>query len=431
MTKTTHSTSGRKTRRDILKTASTAIGAAGVWSLAPRVALAQKKTIKIGLVTPTTGPLAFFAECDAYVVPQFRQAVASGLKVAGTTYNVELIVKDSQSNPNRAAEVAGELILNDKVDLMLAAHTPETVNPVSDQCEINGVPCLTTDAPWQSWFFPRHGDPAKGFKWTYHFFFGLEGIGPLFIDLWNEVPTNKVVGVLWPNDTDGNAFADPKNGLRPFIEKGGYTVVDPGRFDPSIENFSSQIAAFKAANVEVFTSVLDPPVFTNFWTQCAQQGWRPKVMIPGKSVEFPPIIKTLGPLAKNLCIEVWWSPYHPFHSGLTGQSSQELADDYTRKTGKPWYMVLGYKHALFELAADILKRAKAVTPDAIRQSLADSDYHSIIGTLSFKHGPVPNVCPTPLVGGQWQQATNGEMTLQIVTNKEYPLIKTTAKELPL
>ncbi len=431
MTKPRRPASARKTRRDILKAASTAIGAAGVLSLAPRVSFAQKKTIKIGLVSPETGPLAFFAECDAYLIPQFRQVMASGLKVAGTTYNVELIVKDSQSNPNRAAEVASELILNDKVDLMLAAHTPETINPVSDQCEINEVPCLTTDAPWQSWFFGRHGDPAKGFKWTYHFFFGLEGIGPLFVDLWNGVPNNKVVGVLWPNDTDGNAFADPKNGLRPFIEKAGYKIIDPGRFDPSIENFSSQIAAFKEAKVEAFASVLDPPVFTNFWTQCAQQGWKPKVMIPGKSVEFPPIIKTLGPLAKNLCIEVWWSPYHPFHSGFTGQSSQELADDYTRKTGKPWYMVLGYKHALFGLGVDVLKRAKAVTPDAIRQSLADSDYHSIIGTLSFKHGPVPNVCPTPIVGGQWQAATNGEMTLQIVTNKEYPLIETTAKELPL
>jgi branched-chain amino acid transport system substrate-binding protein len=421
----------RKTRREVMKATSGVIGAAATLIFAPNIVRAQAKTIRIGLVTPTTGPLAFFAECDTYVVPQFRQAVANGIKVGGNTYPVEVIVKDSQSNSNRAADVASELILKDKVDLMLAAHTPETCNPVSDQCEINEVPCLTTDAPWQAWFFGRHGDPAKGFQWTYHFFFGIEGVAPIFIDLWNGVPNNKVLGVLWPNDTDGNAFADPEHGLAPFATKAGYKLVDPGRFDPSIENFSSQIAAFKSAGVEAFTSVLDPPVFTNFWTQAAQQGWRPKVMAPGKSIEFPPIIKTLGPLAKNLCVEVWWSPDHPFSSHLTGQSSAELAADYTRKTGKPWYMVLGYKHALFEMATDILERAKAVEPGAIRDAIAAVNYDSIIGPLSFKNGPVPNVCTTPLVGGQWQQAANGEMQLKIVSNKEYPLIKTNANQLPL
>ncbi len=420
-----------KTRREVLKATSAVVGTAAAATLAPMLARAQGKTIKIGYVTPVTGQLAFFAEADAYVVPQFRQAMAQGVKIGSATYQIELVTRDSQSNPNRAAEVASDLILGEKVDFMLAAHTPETINPVSDLCEINEVPCLTTDAPWQSWFFPRHGDPRKGFKWTYHYFFGLETISSVFMDLFDGMPTNKTIGVLWPNDTDGNAFADPKNGMPPFIEKRGYKFVDPGRFDPSIENFSSQIATFRSAGIDCFTSVLDPPVFINFWTQCAQQGWRPKVMAPGKSVEFPPAVKALGPLAKNICVGLWWSPDFPFSSHLTGQSSRELGDDYTRKTGKPWTMALGYKHAIFELAADILKRTKAAEPDSIRQAMADTNYDSIIGNIDFKKGPVPNVCAPPIAGGQWQQASNGEMELKIVNNKEIPNVPTTAKQLPL
>ena len=57
---------------------------------------------------------------------------------------------------------------------MLVAGTPDTVNPVADQCEINQVPCVSTDAPWQPYFFGRGGNPAKGFDWTYHFFWGVE-----------------------------------------------------------------------------------------------------------------------------------------------------------------------------------------------------------------------------------------------------------------
>ncbi len=419
------------TRRRVLRGAAAMGAAVATTPLAPMIARAANKKLKIGYVTPVTGPLAFFAEADGYVLPQFRQAMANGINIGGTTYDVELIAKDSQSNPNRASEVASDLILGEKVDFILAAHTPETVNPVSDIAEINEVPCLTTDAPWQSWFFPRHGDPAKGFKWTYHFFFGLETVSAVFMDLFDGVPTNKKIGVLWPNDTDGNAFADPKNGMPPFIAKRGYTVVDPGRFDPSIENFSSQIAAFRAAGVECFTSVLDPPVFINFWTQCAQQGWRPKVMVPGKSIEFPPAIKALGPLAKNLCVEVWWSPDFPFSSHLTGQTSKQLADDYVAKTGKPWTMALGYKHAILELAADVLKRAKSAEPEAIRAALADSNYDSIIGNLNFKKGPVPNVCAPPIAGGQWQQQANGQMEIKVVNNKEIPVVPTNAQQLPL
>jgi branched-chain amino acid transport system substrate-binding protein len=422
---------GPASRRTVLKTAAGAAGVATAWLAVPAVLRAQARPIKIGLVTPTTGPLAFFAEADAYVIPQFKQAVAKGIKIGRNTHKVELIVKDSQSNGNRAAEVANELILRDKVDLMIAAHTPDTVNPVADACEVNEVPCITTDEPWQPYFFGRHGDPKKGFKWTYHFFFGAEGIIGCFIDLWNQLPTNKVVGALWPNDADGNAFADPGHGMPPIIAKAGFKLVDTGRFDAMAENFTAQIGKFKSEGVEIVTSVVPPPTFISYWTQSAQQGFKPKIIVPGKSAEFPSTVKALGALGKNVSIEVWWSPHHPFSSHLTGQTSAQLAAAYTKAINKPWTMPLGFKHALFEVAADVLKRAKALEPDAIRQSIVATNYASIVGPIQWKKGPVPNVCTTALVGGQWQDRGGKDLELVIVTNKDAPNIPVQAKLLPL
>ena len=100
--------------------------------------------------------------------------LGDGIVVAGEKHPVEILNRDSQSNPNRASEVAAQLINNDRVDIMVASSTGDTVNPVADQCELNGVPCITSDDPWQSWFFGRKGDPKKGFQWTYHFFWGFE-----------------------------------------------------------------------------------------------------------------------------------------------------------------------------------------------------------------------------------------------------------------
>jgi branched-subunit amino acid ABC-type transport system permease component len=104
-------------------------------------------------VSPQTGPLAGFGEADTFVLAGVRKAFGKGLRVGDATHPVEVLVRDSQSDPNRAAEVASRLILSDKVDLMLVASTPETTNPVSDQCEVNGTPCISTVAPWQPWFW--------------------------------------------------------------------------------------------------------------------------------------------------------------------------------------------------------------------------------------------------------------------------------------
>src|SRR6187431_1243324 len=215
-------------RRTLVKSGLGAIAAPTVLRVLP--AEAQSQVIKIGHVSPRTGPLAGFGEADGFILDQVRPILAKGLENGGKTYKVEIISKDSQSSGNRAAEVASELLLGDKVNLIVASATPDTTNPVSDQAEVNEVPCITTNCPWQPYFFGRKGDPKKGFTWTYHFFWGLEDVIASFLALWDELPTNKVVGGLFPNDADGNAWGDPNLGLPPALAKAGYKLHDPAGF---------------------------------------------------------------------------------------------------------------------------------------------------------------------------------------------------------
>ena len=134
--------------------------------------VAQDGVFKIGLVAPTTGPLAGFGEVqDGKPVPE------------------QIITKDSRSNPNRAAKVAQDPILNTGINLMLP--------------------------------------------------------GPL--------------------------------------AAAGCALTDPGRYQPMNNDFSAQIAAFKAAGCEIVTGVMIPPDFATFWAQAAQQGFKPKVATIGCS----------------------------------------------------------------------------------------------------------------------------------------------------
>ena len=396
------------TRRTVIQS----LAAASASSLA-LPAYARSKTIKLGFVTPQTGPLAIFAEPDGFVLEQVRKKVAGGIMIQGARHDVEIIVKDSQSSSNRAASVAQELIFDDEVDILMATSTPDTTNPVADQAELNEVPCITNDTPWQPHFFGRQGDPNVGFEWTYHFFWGLEDIISTFTGMWSQLETDKVVGALWPNDPDGNAWGDPNLGFPPVLADRGYELVDTGRFQNMTDDFSSQIAAFKKAGVDIVTGVVIPPDFTTFWTQAAQQGFAPKVATVAKASEFPQAVGTLGDRAHGLSVEVWWSPDHPFASGMTGQSSAELAKAYEAATGSPWTMPLGFKHSLFEVALDALSRAESTDPAAIRDAIAATKYNSIVGPIDFSAGPVPNIAKTPLVGGQWSM-DSGKPELKIV-----------------
>src|SRR5262249_38753836 len=161
-------------RRKVIKTA-VGVGAAGALTARKLIttALAAGRTVKIGIVSPQTGPLAAFGEADEWVLSKVRKALANGIAIASAQHPVEIIYRDSQSNANRASEVTAELIDRDKIDIMVASSTGDTVVPVADQCELNGVPCITSVDPWEDFFFGRKGDPAKGFEWTYHFFWGF------------------------------------------------------------------------------------------------------------------------------------------------------------------------------------------------------------------------------------------------------------------
>ncbi len=398
---------------------------------------AQAKTIKLGYVSPQTGPLAPFAEADAFILGNFQNAVKAGIKVGGKTYPVEVIVKDSQSNPNRAAEVAKELIVRDKIDLMLVASTPETTNPVSTQCEIEEIPCISTVAPWQPWFVGRQANPAGGppawtpFNSTFHFFWGLEDVIAVFTNMWSQVPTDKSVGGLFPNDGDGNAWGDKQIGFPPVLEKLGYTLTDPGRYQNLTDNFASQINAFKQAKVEIVTGVVIPPDFTTFWKQALQQGFKPKVASVGKAILFPVAVEALGSDGNNLSSEVWWSPNHPFKSSLTGASAKELAAAYEAATKKQWTQPIGFVHALFEVAVDVLQRTPQLgDTKAIIQAIAATNLNTIVGHLQWNGANLPpfaakNVAKTPLVGGQWR-LLNGKYKYDIVItdNRTAPEIPT-------
>lgn len=383
------------------------------------------KKIVIGFVTPLTGAVAGFAESDTFVVDQIRKTkqFANGIKAGSTTYPVEIIVKDSQSDPNRASQVATELITQNNADLIVVTSTPEVTNPVATVCEARGVPCVSTVVPWESWYFGRGAKQGTEFKWTTMFFFGLDEFGQCFIPMWNRVSNNKVVACMYPNDADGNAF---RTGFPPQMVKAGYRPVDGGAYPDGTTDYTAMIQKFKSQHCEIFSNAPIPPDFNVMWKQAAQQGWKPRLATVAKVLLFPADVVALGDLVVNVATDAWWTPYHPTKSSLTGQTAKQLADAFTASTGKQWVQALGSTYSLFEVAHNAFRAVSDPHDRAqVASQLKSMSYEGMCGKLDFTSGPVPGVAIIKPVGVQWKKGSGRfAYDMQVVdnsANKAVPL----------
>jgi len=389
--------------------ASTVAGGAAL-ALSGRTGFAQSSdTLKVGFISPRTGPLGGFGETDGYVLDLARKALANGLQAGGKTWKVEILDQDTQSDPSRAGQLAKDLINNQSIDLMLAVSTPETINPVADACEAAGIPCLSTVMPWEAWYFGRGAKPGapSPFKWTYHFGFGVEEFHKAYVSQWNLIETNKKVGVMYPNDADGNAI---RAHLAPALAKEGFTIVDPGAYETGTTDFTAQIALFRQEGVEIFNSFPIPPDFAAFWRQAAQQGLTQQIKICqiAKTGLFPSDIEALGDLGLNIGSAAYWHKAFPYKSTLTGVSGTELADGYETASGKQWTQQLGASLALLDAGFDALKASADVkSKEAIAKALSTLKTTTIAGKVDFTSGPVANVSPGPIIGTQWVKAPEG------------------------
>lgn len=414
----------RFSRRTALKT----IGAAATALAMPGIGRAQSAgKIKIGFISPLTGPLAPFGEADGYTVEKIKALLANGITNNGKTYEVEILVRDAQSDPNKSAEIAGDLILNEEVHLLIPASTTDVINSAADQAELYGVPSISSAAPWQAFVMPR-GGAEKPFEWTYHFFWGLEDALATFVGLWKSVETNNKVGMLFPRNADGETWGNMDYGLPPEVQKAGFETVIPSMFQPRTNDFSAQISEYKGAGCDIVGGITYVSDLKTFITQCSQQAYHPSVVTVAAALLFPSGIEAMGQLGEGMSSEVWWTPAFPFKSSLTGQVSRDIADDWEASQNKQWIQPLGYAHAIWEVAIDALKRAEdPLDRTSVRDALKATDLDTLVGPIKFSGETHPNICKTPIFGGQWVKSDKWMYDLKIVDNSVSKLIEPEAK----
>jgi branched-chain amino acid transport system substrate-binding protein len=95
---------------------------------------------------------------------------------------------------------------------------------------------------------------------------------------------------------------------------------------------------------------------------------------------------------------------------------------------KLWTQQIGFVHALFEVAVDVLYRtAQRGDSDASAKAIDETNLNTVVGHIQWNGANLPpfaakNVAKTPLVGGQWRLKDGNKYDIVITDNRTAPAI---------
>jgi branched-chain amino acid transport system substrate-binding protein len=387
------------------------------------------RPIRLGLVSAKTGPLALFGKADDWWTDFGHAAIRDGLLCGDRKlHQVTFVSRDCRSRADLAATAASDLISNGRVDMIMSSGGSGIVNAVASQAETLGCPCLSDFVQWRPFILDRGGAPDKPFKWTYAHAIGLEDLVANFVAMWEQLQTNRKIGLVFADNADGRLWADAATGLPPAATAAGYECVLSGLYPMPTEDFTTYIKEFQKNGCEICCGSMPTADFITFGKQAVEQDYKPKIVSVAGALLFPQAAEAVGASARNTAAESLWQPNWPYADSITGKTDQDLADDYMNKTGEQWTCAIA-QYAKFEWAVDVFKRAWSLTDgeDIIAQ-VRNTKLQTCRGLIDFtapidmtdvnrSKRPAENVYKAPVGGAQWVTGSTFAFEPRLLANE--------------
>jgi branched-chain amino acid transport system substrate-binding protein len=319
------------------------------------------REVKVGVISPVTGIYAVFAIADKWGLGLINKYLGDSFVLGdGMKHKVTWLLRDTQSDSNRAGQITSDLIMNDKADLLIVGGGPDTALPAATVAETIGCPLLGCQCPWQAWIFGRNKQLDSVDKWVYGSLFGIEQVSAGAVQIFNKISSNKVAAILLANTVDSEAWLEPGFGIVDTLKAAGYTIAPYSLYNQGTEDFTSLLSGYKKAGSELQFGSNPGKDFSVYWQQALQQAFNPKACIEIVGLGSYEDQVSLGDAANGMILGYGWHrsfPYSDIH--ISGMTNQQLADDYEAYTNSAWSgLILSYPRMGW--AVDVLKRTKNI-----------------------------------------------------------------------
>lgn len=196
----------------------------------------EAETIKIGAILAVTGGASFLGAPEAKTLEMLVEEVNEAGGIDGNP--VELIIKDSAANPEKAISFAKQLIEEDKVIAIIGPSTSGETMQIKDLCESYKVPLVSCAAA------EAIVDPVAGYvfktpqKDNY--------VAELIFRTMNDLDISRI-GVVAANSGFGNAG---KGQLEKYAPDYGIEIAIAETYDRAATDLTAVLTKIKAEDVQ-------------------------------------------------------------------------------------------------------------------------------------------------------------------------------------
>lgn len=342
-------------------------------------------SIKVGIILPTTGEKAKFGEIEKKSFEMALEEINAAGGVNGK--KLEFLFEDDTGRPDVARAAAEKLITKDKVVMLGGGYGSSETFAIAGVAQQNRLPFLVSTGS---------DNKITEMKWNYVFRLNQPvGDYPKALESFLvDVVKPQTAAILYENTNFGSSQSKV---FLETCERLKIKVVMSEGYQSGGVDFKPLLVKVKQANpdlVYMISYLMDASLLMN---QSMELKLNPKLFVGGGAgFTLPEFGQNAGKASQMVFSATLWYQTLPYPG----------AGDYYNKFVKRYNMDTEYHgaegYASAYVIADALKRAKAVTPDDVRESLAQTDMMTVFGPVKFvayEKMTNQNKLPTYLV--QW------------------------------
>jgi branched-chain amino acid transport system substrate-binding protein len=322
--------------------------------------------IKVGVVLPLTGSEAKFGEIERNSFLMALEAVNKAGGVKGRP--IELLIEDDTGKPDVGRSAVEKLISQDKVIFLTGGYSSSVTFGLCQMAQQRKIPFLVTTGS---------ADKITEQKWDYVFRINpaASEYPTALMGFLKDVVKPKTVAILYENSLFGQSSS---KAFSKDCEKAGYKILVKEGYEHGAVDFKPILIKVKAAKpdlVYMVSYVMDAGLLMR---QSKELDLNPKLFVGGGAgFTLPEFVQNAGPAAENVYSATLWVPNLPY------PGAKEYFDNYKAKFKTPTEYHGAEAYASMQVVADVLKRAKELTPAGVREALAATDTKTVFGPVKF------------------------------------------------
>ena len=326
----------------------------------------------IGEINPLTGALALQGT-------SIHQGIALAIEQQNARGGVDgrsiaLLTRDDEGRPERALAAAEELTGRRGAVALVGGYVDSLVGPIAEVADRARIPYLATASLDER--LTERGN---------RYFFRISSLSSYVrVTTGMTLDTLKAdnVAILYSHTPGASQLARRQ---KDALEKAGVRVSVYEPFAPGLSDFTPFLLKIRERGAQVLLSDTFFADHLLLVRQMAQAGITVRAFLGAFGMEFPSVIRELGPSSEGLYGTTAWQP--GVSPAAQDAESRAFVDAYTRRFGAmpvPLSMH-GYAAARALLAAleAVARGGRPVTGETLRDALAAADVTTPLGRVKF------------------------------------------------